>query len=104
MKSAMDKAFLRRIRFVVHFPFPDSTQREEIWKGIFPEGTPTENLDEKKLARLNITGGNIRNIALNAAFIAADKGDPVRMAYIAQAAKSEYVKMEKPLGNTEWET
>jgi SpoVK/Ycf46/Vps4 family AAA+-type ATPase len=101
MKSAMDKAFLRRIRFVVQFPFPDVAQREEIWHRIFPEDTPTENLNEKKLARLNITGGNIRNIALNAAFIAADKGEPVRMSHISQAARSEYAKMEKPMSTIE---
>ena len=101
MKNAMDKAFLRRIRFVVHFPFPDAAQREEIWQQIFPEDTPTENLDKKKLARLNITGGNIRNIALNAAFIAADQGVKIDISHISQAARSEYAKMEKPMGNIE---
>src|SRR3989442_107054 len=66
MKSALDAAFLRRIRFIVHFPFPDAAQRVEIWRRIFPASTPTEGLDITRLARLNITGGNIRNIALNA--------------------------------------
>lgn len=101
MKSAIDKAFLRRIRFVVQFPFPDAFQRAEIWKRIFPHNTPREGLEMDKLARLNISGGNIRNIALNAAFIAADEGTPVRMSHISRAARSEYNKLEKPLNNTE---
>jgi len=63
---------LRRLRFVVQFPFPDATQRMEIWRRAFPPTTPTQNLDFAKLAKLNIAGGNIRNIALNAAFMAAD--------------------------------
>src|SRR5438477_5408650 len=70
-KGDLDPAFLRRIRFVVNFPFPEAAQRIEIWRGVFPSQTPTEGLDLHKLARLNIAGGNIRNIALNAAFLAA---------------------------------
>lgn len=101
IKSALDAAFLRRIRFIVQFPFPDSTQRSEIWRRIFPPDTPTEGLDEKKLARLNITGGNIRNIALNAAFLAADADEPVKMAHILRAARSEYIKLEKTLTEIE---
>ena len=68
LKSALDTAFLRRIRFMVEFPFPDAALRAEIWRRIFPAQTPTDNLDVAKLARLNIAGGNIRNIALSAAF------------------------------------
>ena len=101
MKSALDKAFLRRIRFVVQFPFPDVAHRAEIWRRIFPKDTPTKNIEETKLARLNITGGNIRNIALNAAFIAADKGESVRMSHISLAARSEYAKMEKSMSTIE---
>jgi ATP-dependent 26S proteasome regulatory subunit len=101
MKSALDKAFFRRIRFVVQFPFPDAVLRAEIWRRIFPAQTPTEKLDVEKLARLNIPGGNIRNIALQAAFFAADEGQPVRMAHITRAARSEYNKLEKSLSNSE---
>ena len=53
------------------------------------------------LARLNVAGGNIRNIALNAAFLAADAGKPVRMAHLLHAARSEYAKLEKPLTDRE---
>ena len=101
MKSAVDTAFLRRIRFIVNFPFPDAKQRMRIWEGIFPKSTPTDGLDMEKLARLNIAGGNIRNIALNAAFLAADAGGEVRMEHLLRAARSEYVKMEKPLTDSE---
>src|SRR5207237_1813507 len=94
-------AFLRRIRFVVQFPFPDAAQRARIWQNIFPGSTPTENLDVSKLARLNVAGGNIRNIALNAAFLAAHAGEPVRMVHLLRAARSEYQKMDKPLTETE---
>ena len=97
MKDALDTAFLRRIRFVVHFPFPDAGQRAEIWRRMFPPATPTEGLDIGRLARLNIAGGNIRNIALNAAFLAADAGEPVRMAHLLRAAQLEYAKLERTL-------
>jgi SpoVK/Ycf46/Vps4 family AAA+-type ATPase len=96
-KSAVDTAFLRRIRFVVNFPFPDARQRAEIWRRVFPASTPTDGLDVARLARLNVAGGNIRNIALNAAFHAADAGEPVRMAHILRAARAEFAKLDKPL-------
>jgi ATPase family associated with various cellular activities (AAA) len=101
LKAALDSAFLRRIRFVVQFPFPDASQRAEIWRRVFPRETPTENLEIAKLARLNITGGNIRNIALQAAFLAADSNEPVTMARLLRAARNEYDKLEKPLTETE---
>ena len=101
MKSALDTAFLRRLRFIVQFPFPDAAQRAEIWRRIFPANLPTDNLDMTRLARLNVTGGNIRNIALHAAFLAADAGEPVRMTHLLRAARSEYTKLEKSLTEAE---
>ena len=101
MKNALDAAFLRRIRFTVRFPFPDAGQRAEIWRRIFPPSTPTEGLDVDKLARLNVAGGNIRNIALNAAFLAADAGQPVRMSHLLRGARGECAKLEKPLTDAE---
>jgi hypothetical protein len=101
LKGSIDQAFLRRIRFMVQFPFPDISQREEIWQRIFPKQTPIGALNFKKLAKLNVAGGNIRNIALNAAFLAADAGESVQMKHILQAAKNEYVKMERPLTDVE---
>lgn len=101
MKNALDTAFLRRIRFVVQFPFPDAGQRAEIWRNIFPAETPTDGLDAEKLARLNVTGGNIRNIALNAAFLAADEAASVRMGHLLRAVRGEYAKLEKSLTEAE---
>jgi hypothetical protein len=101
LKSALDAAFLRRIRFVVQFPFPDAAQRAEIWRRILPRRMPVENLDVQKLAQLNIAGGNIRNIALNAAFLAADAREPVRMTHLLRAASTEYAKLEKSLTEAE---
>jgi len=101
MKSALDTAFLRRIRFIVEFPFPAVAERGEIWRRVFPPGVPTEGLDVQRLATLNLAGGNIRNIALHAAFLAADAGEPVRMAHLLRAARGEYAKLEKPLGELE---
>lgn len=101
LKGSIDQAFLRRIRFIVQFPFPDATQRAEIWRRVFPSQAPTEGLDFNKLGKLNVAGGNIRNIALNAAFIAADSGEPVQMKHILQSVKSEYIKMERSLTDVE---
>ncbi|XDE62331.1 hypothetical protein AB3M80_28575 [Arthrospira platensis BEA 1257B] len=85
----------------VQFPFPDAKQRAEIWRRIFPSETPTDGLTVEKLARLSVSGGNIRNIALNAAFLAADAGEPVMMKHLLAAAQSEYMKLEKPLMDSE---
>jgi hypothetical protein len=100
-KGSVDTAFLRRIRFVVNFPFPNAAERAEIWRRAFPAATPKAGLDPSRLARMNIAGGNIRNIALNAAFLAAEASEPVGMSHIARAARSEYGKMEKPLTDAE---
>jgi hypothetical protein len=101
LRSAIDPAFLRRLRFIVQFPFPDVAQRLEIWQRMFPPKLPTKNLNFKKLAQLNIAGGNIRNIALNAAFLAADAGEPVQMKHLLRAAQTEYMKLEKTLTDAE---
>jgi hypothetical protein len=101
LKTALDKAFQRRLRFIVDFPFPDAEQREAIWVRIFPRDTPTRDLDMRRLAQLNMTGGNIRNIALNAAFLAADAGTPVGMEHVLQATRLEAMKAERSLTQTE---
>jgi hypothetical protein len=101
LKSSLDSAFQRRLRFTVSFPFPDAALREAIWRRVFPDATPQERLDPKKLAQLNITGGNIRNVALNAAFLAADAGTAVQMTHLVQAARLEAMKIERPLSDAE---
>lgn len=97
LKDAIDSAFSRRVRFVLDFPFPGTQQRAEIWRRVFPDDTPTEQVDPRRLASLNVTGGNIRNIALNAAFLAADDDQPVRMDHLIRAARAEYSKLGKRL-------
>ncbi|MEG4323808.1 ATP-binding protein [Microcoleus sp. AT3-A2] len=101
LKDSLDTAFLRRIRFVVKYPFPDTQERAEIWRRIFPKNTPTDGLDFGKLGRLNVAGGNIRNIALNAAFMAADAGESVMMKHLLIATQVEYVKLERMLTDAE---
>jgi hypothetical protein len=97
MQHAIDPAFLRRIRFIVQFPFPDAAARARIWHCIFPAATPVANLDFDRLAQLNVAGGVIRNIAMQAAFLAADDSMLIEARHILAAARTEYAKMEKPL-------
>ena len=99
MRHAIDAAFLRRLRFVVEFPFPDAADRARIWRRVFPDATPTAGLDPDRLARLNVPGGVIRAIAMQAAFLAAEAAQPVGMAQVAAAAEIEFGKLERPLGS-----
>jgi hypothetical protein len=100
-KSAIDEAFLRRLRFVVEFPFPDAAQRASIWQSMFPPEMPRSELALERLAQLNVPGGNIRNIALHAAFVAADGDTPLTMAHLLRAARTEYAKLGRPIGEAE---
>jgi hypothetical protein len=101
MKHALDAAFLRRLRFIVQFPFPDATQRQAIWQRIFPADAPLGQLDFTRLAQLNVSGGIIRNIAMHAAFLAAEEASAIGMDQILRAARIEYAKIEKPLTGSE---
>jgi SpoVK/Ycf46/Vps4 family AAA+-type ATPase len=100
-KSALDRAFLRRLRFVVELPFPDAAARRRIWRLAFPPQTPLARLDWDALSRLELAGGNIRNVSLNAAFRAADAGDAVSMSHLAAAVRAEYAKCEKAMSQVE---
>ena len=91
----LDDAFVRRLRFVVDFPLPAVVQRQAIWAGVFPAETPTDDLDFGALALLDLTGGNIANVALGASFLAAEEGASVGMRHVHRAARREYAKMEK---------
>ena len=102
LKSALDPAFMRRLRFVIEFPFPDASLRCEIWRRIFPAGTPVEPLDHGRLARLAVAGGAIRTIAINAAFLAAEHGGAVTVQDVMAAARREYGKLEKPITAAEF--
>jgi ATPase family protein associated with various cellular activities (AAA)/winged helix domain-containing protein len=102
LKDSIDEAFLRRIRFSLHFPFPDAASRQRIWDVVFPSELPREGLRPERLAQLHVSGGAIRNIALHAAFAAAEAGSPaVGMRHLERAAKIEYQKMQKPLTDAE---
>jgi hypothetical protein len=97
MRSALDMAFVRRIRFIVEFPFPASAERRTMWQKVFPADTPTAELDWDRLASLAATGGMIHNIAINAAFMAAHRGEPVSMAMLLDAARTEFRKQDLPI-------
>ena len=73
-RSALDGAFVRRLRFIVEFPFPGGGDRRRIWERVFPAVAELDALDFGFLSRLEISGGNIRSIAINAAFLAAADG------------------------------
>lgn len=97
LRKNMDDAFTRRMHFSVDFPFPDDDQRELIWRGIFPNDSPlSSDLDYKFLSeRLRLAGGNIKNIAVTAAFYAAGQSSEICLGHIIRAVKREYQKMGK---------
>jgi SpoVK/Ycf46/Vps4 family AAA+-type ATPase len=103
MKSSLDPAFLRRLRFIVTFPFPGMAERKAIWRKVFPPQMPAAQLDFDRLARLTLTGGDIRNVALNAAFSAAQAGTPVGMAQVLEAARTEFRKLERPINEADFQ-
>jgi ATPase family associated with various cellular activities (AAA) len=102
MKGALDIAFMRRLRFVITFPFPGSAERKSMWQKVFPSNTPTEELDYGRLARFNLTGGSIHTIALNAAFLAAQANTPVTMQFVLDATRAEFRKLERPINEAEF--
>jgi SpoVK/Ycf46/Vps4 family AAA+-type ATPase len=94
LRSNIDESFVRRMQFIVEFPFPDEDSRFRIWKGLFPAEAPVGGeVDFRLLAKnLNITGGNIKNIGLKAAHVAAANGKKVRMEHLIEASKRELQK------------
>jgi hypothetical protein len=102
MKSALDSAFMRRLRFIVNFPFPSAADRKRIWERVFPTETKTDGLDHDRLARFTLTGGSIHNIALNSAFLAAQGGDKVTMPLIFEAARTEFRKLDRTVNEADF--
>jgi SpoVK/Ycf46/Vps4 family AAA+-type ATPase len=104
-RKNMDEAFVRRLHFTVEFPFPNEEDRHRIWERIWPQDTPrSSELDLGFMARrFELTGGNIRNIALAAAFLAADNSNIVDMTHLLHATKREYQKMGKVVSESEFE-
>jgi SpoVK/Ycf46/Vps4 family AAA+-type ATPase len=97
LRENMDEAFTRRIKFIVDFPFPDGASRKLIWQTHFPREAPvSDDLDYDWLAQqLQITGGSIKNIVLNAAFFAAADGGVIGMEHILRGARGEFEKIGK---------
>jgi hypothetical protein len=102
MKGALDKAFLRRLRFIVNFPFPDATERRAIWDRAFPQDVPRSGLDLGKLSGFNLTGGSIHSIALSSAFMAAGNGGVVTMPLVLDAVRTEFRKLERPINEADF--
>jgi hypothetical protein len=96
-RKNMDEAFVRRLHFTVEFPFPGDEERRRIWAGIWPRDMPRgDGLDAADLGRrFEMTGGNIRNVALAAAFLAASDGVAVQLDHVLRATRREYQKMGK---------
>lgn len=97
LSQHMDDAFLRRFAFTIRFPFPEEDCRRRIWKAIWPEQVPLdEEINFDHLAsRFRLNGGNIKNVALAAAFFAAEEGRPVTMSHLFRGIEREYQKMGK---------
>jgi SpoVK/Ycf46/Vps4 family AAA+-type ATPase len=105
VSKSIDSAFLRRLHFSVEFPFPDESYRLRIWNGVFPQDVPlSDDVDQDFLARkFKISGGNIKNVALAAAFLAAEERGPVAMRHLVLALKREYQKIGRVCERTEFE-
>ena len=102
MKSALDSAFLRRLRFVVQFPYPGPAERAALWRGAFPQDVPLDPLRYDQLARINLTGGNIAAAAINATFLAAAHNSRVGMSHVLQAARAEMAKLDRPINEADF--
>jgi hypothetical protein len=102
MKSALDQAFMRRLRFVVNFSIPGAGERRRMWRRVFPSRMDLGELDYDRLARLNVTGGSISNIALGAAFLAAEADSPVTMPLVLEAARVEFRKLDRPINEADF--
>ncbi|GAA0712566.1 ATP-binding protein [Dactylosporangium roseum] len=94
-RTALDEAFLRRLRFAIRFDPPDAALRERLWRRAFPPGVPRAGVDPAALADAELAGGHIVQVALSAAFLAAASGDPVGPAHLTRAMRREYEKLGK---------
>ena len=94
LRKNMDDAFLRRIDVAIEFDLPEPEQRRTIWEKVFPATAPIGDIDFDFLAdRFDVSGGNISNAALAAAFLAADQGEPIGMEHVMLGLKREFQKL-----------
>jgi SpoVK/Ycf46/Vps4 family AAA+-type ATPase len=104
LRQNIDEAFTRRMRFIIEFPFPEDEDRLRIWHTVWPREVPlASDVDLPRLAQLfRLSGGSIRNIALSAAFLAAERGEPVGMRQLLLATKREQLKMGRLVSEEEY--
>lgn len=103
LKSALDVAFMRRLRFVLNFPYPGPAERQRLWQQALPPGVPRDGaIDYARLARFNLSGGNIHSVVLSAAFEAAAQDRPVSQAHLLAATRRELRKLDKPVHEGEF--
>ena len=110
LKSSLDPAFVRRLRFIVNFQFPAVAERRRLWNNAFMQHDaekklpvpPLGKLDYDRLAALNLTGGHIHNVALNSAFLAAHRRTRVTMPLVLEAARSEFRKLDRPINEADF--
>jgi len=104
LRKNLDEAFARRMHFSVEFPQPEEPDRRLIWQGVFPQEAPlSENVDLNFMARqFKITGGNVKNIALGSAFLAASDGGIIQMEHLIRSAKREYQKIGRLCTETDF--
>jgi hypothetical protein len=103
MKTALDPAFSRRLRFIIQFPFPGLEERMRLWEQVFPADTPRDALELDRLARFDLTGASIHNAALCAAFLAAHEGTRVTMNHVLEGIRTEYRKLERPVNDADFQ-
>ena len=101
LRGNVDRAFLRRLRFVLQFPYPGAVERARIWRHAFPAATPRDGIDPDRLAKVAMTGGSIAAIALSAAFAAADEGTVVMPRHVLKAARIDAAKHDRVLTDGE---
>ena len=104
VEDSLDSAFVRRLRYIVKFPFPGAAERAKIWQRVYPTGVLKESHPRvyEMLGQMEISGGLIYSIALKSAFIAADDGaDGIYFPHIQKAAQSEYTKIGRTLSASE---
>ena len=101
--SNFDEAFKRRMKLIIDFPFPDKESRKELWRRAFPKELPLDDIDYDYLVNnFELTGSNIKNIALHSAFLAASQGsESVGMKHIIASLKNEYAKSGKAFTKAE---
>ena len=106
LRQNIDGAFLRRMQFIVEFPFPDEEHRRRIWEVVFPQEAPLGgDVDFSLLARtVRLAGGNLKSIGLAAAFYAASDGGVIRQQHLISAARREFQKLGRNWNERDWKT